>query len=233
MKKLLTGVPHKSMTYGTDASSTVSVSHDAILYEEKEGIKKPVGMAFKLNYEGNSLPIIYKGCLGIQQIYPLVAAAAVGISRKIILTEISQALTSHEPARGRMNIIEGIKNTTVIDDTYNSSPDALYEALKTLERIETVGKKIAVLGDMMELGKYSIEEHKKAGEYANKVANILVTVGQRSKVMGNNIISFNTSLEASEYVRGVVEKGDTILVKGSQSIRMERVVKGLMAEPEK
>ncbi len=106
-----------------------------------------------------------------------------------------------------------------------------------LEKIETTGHKIAVLGDMMELGKYSIEEHRKAGEHARKVASLVVTVGQRSKKMAektdSGIVSFDTSLQAAEYVRSKVEKGDVILVKGSQSTRMERVSKVLLAEPEK
>ena len=132
-----------------------------------------------------------------------------------------------------MNIIKGINDSTIIDDTYNSSPDALYQALFVLGEIETSGRKIAVIGDMMELGKFSAEEHKKAGDFAKKNASIIITVGQRAKKMGENIISFNTAYEASQYVRGIANKGDIFLVKGSQSMRMERVVKDLMAEPEK
>ncbi len=132
-----------------------------------------------------------------------------------------------------MNIIQGIKESIIIDDTYNSSPDALREALNALAKVETTGRKIAILGDMMELGKFSIEEHKKAGDLARAAASIVVTVGQRSKRMGEGIVSFDTSDQAAEYVRGLVGKGDVILVKGSQSTRMERVSKVLLASPEK
>lgn len=233
VRNMIQGMTQHCITFGVRHSATVNVSHDSIVYEEREGVKIPIGMSFKLNNGGNSLPVMAHGVLGIQQIYPYLAAAAVGISRNIILTDIIKSLGKHVAPKGRMNIIQGINNTIIIDDTYNSSPDALHEALLVLRRIETNGRKIAVLGDMMELGRFSQEEHKKVGDLARQVADIVITVGQRSKGMGENIISFNTSSEAGEYVRRMVAKGDVILVKGSQSMRMERVVKDLLAEPEK
>ncbi len=234
MAQLITQqMTQRVITFGVRHSASVNVSHDSIVYEERDGVKIPVGMSFKLNNGGNSLPVMAHEVLGIQQIYPYLAAAAVGISRNIILTDIIKSLGTHIAPKGRMNIIPGVNNTVIIDDTYNSSPDALHEALLVLGKIETNGKKIVVLGDMMELGKFSLEEHKKAGDLARQVATIVVTVGQRSKGMGENIISFNTSSEAGEYVRRMVAKGDVVLVKGSQSMRMERVVKNLLAEPEK
>ncbi len=233
VRRMVEGMTQKCLTFGVRHSASVSASHDYIIYEEREGMKIPIGMSFKLNYSGNSLPVIARGVLGIQQVYPYLAAAAVGISRGIVLTDIIQSLGNHIAPKGRMNIIAGVNSTIIIDDTYNSSPDALHEALLVLGRIETIGRKIAVLGDMMELGRFSSEEHKKAGDLARQVASIVVTVGQRSKGMGDNVISFNTSSEAGEYVRRMVAKGDVILVKGSQSMRMERVVKNLLAEPEK
>ena len=85
-----------------------------------------------------------------------------------------------------MNIIDGLKGSTIIDDSYNSSPTALAVALAALAEIEGAGRKIAVLGDMMELGQYSADEHKKAGALVAKSldqarGDILVTVGQRAK----------------------------------------------------
>lgn len=221
------------LTYGMAFASTVSVSNENILYEEKEGIRIPSGMSFKLKYGNNSIPLIASGVLGIQQVYPFLAATAVGISLGMLITDIVTALGKHIPPAGRMNIIPGIKDSVLIDDTYNSSPDALREALLTLGKVECTGKKIAVLGDMLELGTYSIEEHKKAGELARQIASVVVTVGQRSRGMGEGIISFNSSSDAGEYVRGIIARGDVVLVKGSQSMRMERVVKVLLRDPEK
>ena len=233
VKNMAQGMSQKVITFGIKHSAMVKASNETIVYEEHEGIKVPVGMSFTLHYQNESLPVFVEGLLGIQQVYPLIAATAVGVSRGIPLASIVTALSKHVPPRGRMNILAGINGSTIIDDTYNSSPDALREALLTLGKIETIGKKIAVLGDMMELGKYSIEEHKKAGELARQVAASVVTVGQRSKNMGDGIISFNTSNDALESVRALVGRGDVILVKGSQSTRMERIVKALLLEPEK
>ena len=223
----------KYYIFGLDQVSNISASNDHIVYEERDGFRFPIGMNFKLDYEGNSLPVNVNGVLGSQHIYPLLASTIVGIVKKIPLIDIVNSLNNHIPPRGRMNILNGIKDSIIIDDTYNSSPDALSEALITMKRIETIGRKIAVIGDMMELGKFSSEEHKKAGVLAHEVASIVITVGQRAKMIGGNIISFDSIMEASEYVRGIIEKGDIVLVKGSQSMRMEKIVKDLLEEPYK
>jgi UDP-N-acetylmuramoyl-tripeptide--D-alanyl-D-alanine ligase len=228
VKKMGVEIPQRVITFGLRYSAKVTASQETIVYEDG----RPVGMSFNLNHEGASFPVFVRGGLGVQHIYPLLAAAAVGIGRGIELGQIAAALSKHTLPRGRMNIIRGIHDSTLIDDTYNSSPDALREALLVLGKIETQGKKIAVLGDMMELGKYSIDEHKKAGELAKQFAGTIVTVGQRMKAI-EGAVSFNDSHEAADYVKGIVEKGDVILIKGSQSVRMERVSKAILAEPEK
>ena len=149
------------------------------------------------------------------------------------ITKIVESFASHVPPRGRMNIISGLNNSTIIDDTYNSSPDALHEALLTLSSIQTTGKKIAVLGDMMELGKFSSEEHKKAGEMEMKSCDILITVGPRSKHMSETAVHFDSATDAGEYLKGIVSNDDIVLIKGSQSIRLEKAVKAILAEPER
>ena len=97
-----------------------------------------------------------------------------------------------------MNIIDGLKGSTIIDDSYNSSPTALAVALAALAEIEGAGRKIAVLGDMMELGQYSADEHKKAGALVAKSldqarGDLLVTVGQRAKGMREGALSAGMS----------------------------------------
>lgn len=229
VRNLSKGVIQKCLTFGIKEPATISASNIAIMYSED---KRPQGMSFKLNYEGNSVPLNIKGILGNQQVYPIIAATTVGIARGISFSNIINSLSQHTPSKGRMNIISGINGCTIIDDSYNSSPDALHEALTTLFLIQTSGKKIAVLGDMMELGRFSADEHKKAGIHAIESSNILVTVGQRAKLMNGNI-NFESSNDAIEYVKGIVGQGDIVLVKGSQSARMERIVKALLLEPEK
>jgi len=74
--------------------------------------------------------------------------------------------------KGRMKLIPGVKNTIIIDDSYNSSPVAVQEGLRALAEAKCAGRKIAMLGDMLELGEYSIDEHKRVGEAVSKVASI-------------------------------------------------------------
>lgn len=222
-------VSQKIVTYGMKQISTINASDSTISYDENS---IPSGMSFKINTQGNSIPVKISGILGIQQIYPVIAGVAVGIVRNVPLIKIINSLDRHISPKGRMNILKGINNSIIIDDSYNSSPDALSEGLNTLASLQVSGKRIAVLGDMMELGSFSIEEHKKAGIKAIQSCDVLVTVGQRSKVMSNNAIKFNNSIEASEYLKGIVGDGDIIFVKGSQSMRMERICKTLLREGE-
>jgi UDP-N-acetylmuramoyl-tripeptide--D-alanyl-D-alanine ligase len=142
-----------------------------------------------------------------------------------------------------MRLIPGIKNTAIIDDSYNSSPVAAIAALNTLEtiQIESGKHKYAVLGDMAELGAYTKEGHEKVGEYVARVADFLVTIGEKAKIIADSakknnmledrVFEFDNAETAGRFVQERIKEGDLILVKGSQSVRTEKVVKELMAEP--
>lgn len=231
----------KTVTYGMEDGADIKGSNNTFLYEDE----KVVGITFKANQNGTSIPVNIKGSLGIQHIYPALAAFAVGFSQGLNLVSMSQALSSdHKSQPGRMKLIEGINNSTIIDDSYNSSPLAVRWALRTMKEIETNGRKIAVLGDMMELGKYTADEHKKIGNLVSEVCDYLVAVGLRSKstvegaqesgMKEKNILHFEDSVLAGEYMKNFVKEGDVILVKGSRwAMRMERVVEKIMEHPEK
>jgi UDP-N-acetylmuramoyl-tripeptide--D-alanyl-D-alanine ligase len=231
-----------SITYGTDKMSDLVASEVKDLYGED---KKIEGITFKVEYKENIVPVMIKGSLGAKSIYSSLAAIAVGLSKKINIVKSCEALLGLEASKGRMRILNGIKNTTIIDDTYNSSPKALAAALNTLKEVKVVGKgrKIAVLGDMMELGKHSIDEHYKAGKEVAEICNILLTVGMRSIKMAEgaldnqmsekDIYQFEDSAEAGKALQDIMKENDIILVKGSQSKRMEKVIFEVMAEPEK
>lgn len=215
----------KVLTFGINNLATVSASNIEM------NINK--GISFNLISEGNNVPVTLNGVLGNQQVYPLIAAVAVGIARGIDIKILAESFSKHIAPRGRMNIIAGVNGSYIIDDTYNSSPDAVSEALKALGTVQTTGKKIAILGDMMELGKFSAEEHKKIGDLAINSCNLLVTVGPRAKLMNEGSTHFDSAIEAGEYVKGIIGQGDIVLIKGSQSIRLERATKILLAEPDK
>lgn len=229
----------RSLTYGLFGDADIKASNVGINYTN--GIAD--GMIFKVEQKENAVPILIKGSIGIQNIYSSLAAIAVGFSQNINFVKAGEGLLKHESPKGRMRIIRGIKDATIIDDTYNSSPVALEAALGILKDIKTQGRKIAVLGDMMELGKHSVEEHYEAGKKVADSCDILMTVGIRSRKMAEgaldakmsdlNIFQFENSLEAGRSLQGILKIGDVVLIKGSQSIRMERVVEEVMAEPEK
>ena len=159
------------------------------------------------------------------------------------LSDVAQALSGHEPPAGRMRILAGIKDTIILDDTYNASPIAVQESLRTLKEIKGVKRRIAVLGDMMELGQFSIREHERIGKLAAQSADILITIGVRARsfskgaleegMSAKNIFEFESALQAGKELQNFIKTGDVILVKASQSIRAERFVEEIMAEPEK
>jgi len=231
-----------SIIYGTDKLSDLVATEVKNYYGEDENVE---GITFKVEYEGNIVPIVIKGSLGAKSVYSSLAAIAVGLTQKINIVKSGEALLNFEVPKGRMRIIKGIKKTTIIDDTYNSSPIALASALHTLRDIKTKNrsKKIAVLGDMMELGKHSVDEHYKAGKFAAEVCDILITVGIRSRKIAEgaldslmsekNIFQFEDSISAGKALQDIIKERDIILVKGSQSTRMEKVVEEIMLEPEK
>jgi UDP-N-acetylmuramoyl-tripeptide--D-alanyl-D-alanine ligase len=227
------------ITYGLLGDAEVKATNYSVYYSENDG--EPFGVCFKVEYQGNCLPVNIIGTLGANNIYSSLAALAVGISLNMNLVEATENLAGFIPPKGRMNLIKGSKKTTIIDDTYNSSPVALSSALQTLQDLKTKKRKIAVLGDMMELGKHTSESHKSAGVLAASSCDVLVTVGLRSRVLAesaidsgldeDSVLQFDDSLEAGKYLKSILKEGDIILVKGSQSTRMERVVKEIMAEP--
>ncbi|MDE1988171.1 MAG: UDP-N-acetylmuramoyl-tripeptide--D-alanyl-D-alanine ligase [Patescibacteria group bacterium] len=233
---------NKTITYGTEGGADIFASNYRILYGIDKKGKFPTGIQFKVEFNGESAPIVLMGVLGAHHIYPSLAAMAVGISQNLNIAQMSKALRSHRSPPGRMKIIKGIKNSIIIDDSYNSSPVALEEALKTLQTIENAKRKIAVLGDMLELGEHSVSAHKEAGAIASRSCHLLAVVGTRSRGIAEgalqngmrekDVLQFETSAEAGAYLENLISEKDVILVKGSQSMRMEKVVEEIMANPE-
>ncbi len=234
-------VDNKTILFGVGSSAEVVGSNLHIVYSEQDGRKEPTGVAFEVVYGKDGGEVMIRNGLGIQQMYPALAAVAVGVALSIPLDKIIASFEKHSPSLGRMRIIKGIKNSIIIDDTYNSSPVALAEALNTLVSLKTSGRKIAVLGDMLELGIFSADEHKKAGANVT-FADLLFTVGIRARRIAEGalnagmsetkIFQYESSREAGRDLEIMMKEGDVVLVKGSQGVRMERVVEEVMAEPE-
>lgn len=204
---------------------------------------KPMGVGFKIHHGNNAsfVPVTLYGVLGKSQALAAGAATCVGLIYEMNLIEISQALVDYKGPKGRLKILKGIKNSTIIDDTYNAAPASTHLAIDTLKDLPA-GRRIAVLGDMLELGKYTIQAHQEMGNLVGGGVDILVTVGLRAKFIADsaenqmpkaNIYSFATSDLAKTKVQELIQEGDLVLVKGSQGIRMEKIVEEIMAEPER
>jgi UDP-N-acetylmuramoyl-tripeptide--D-alanyl-D-alanine ligase len=142
-----------------------------------------------------------------------------------------------------MRMIDGFKQSWIIDDTYNSSPTSLHAALQTLQSFQS-GRRIVVLGDMLELGVESESAHKKVAEWVIEAGiDFVVLVGKRMFVAYDELIQngypqehclwFDNPTDAGNAIRDRIETGDIILVKGSQGMRMEKVTEALMAHQEK
>lgn len=227
------------LTYGLSEDAMVRATNFHILHDEGEML--PVGITFKLEYDGKTVPMRIYHAFGKQQLYTALAAASVGIAKGMNLIAISEALREYTPPPGRLRRIEGQKNTIILDDTYNSSPLAVHAALEVLAEFP-VKRKIAVLGDMLELGKYAVTAHEEVGKRVAKSADLLVAIGPRSKFIveaararkmkASAVKYFATSEEAAKFVEGELKDGDVVLVKGSQGMRCEKVVERIMARPQ-
>ncbi len=226
----------KTLTFGIQEGADVLGEYYTVTYD-KNG--KPTGVTFKITHSGNIVPMTLFGVLGKQTMYPSLAATAFGILHGINLVEIGDALAERTFPLGRMHILEGLHGSTLIDDTYNSSPVALREALATLKDI-TGGRKIAVLGDMAELGELSESAHTEAGAQCAGI-DVIITVGNRmrkardaAKSAGvERVESFENAREAGLFVKSILKEGDIVLFKGSQSMRLERAVSEVLLHPEK
>ncbi|RJP45946.1 hypothetical protein C4587_00120 [Candidatus Parcubacteria bacterium] len=193
----------------------------------------PGGISFQLEYGGSVIPVKLRGMLGRSHAYAAAAAASAGVAFGMNLRKIAEALPGYVPPPHRMEIVRGVKDTWIIDDAYNASPLSMESALESLEDLPA-RRRIAVLGDMLELGPYAMETHEEIGRLAGKIADVLVTVGPRGKLVAEgarkarmnrkNILSFDLAEEAAKPVENLLKKGDLVLVKASRAIGLEKVV---------
>lgn len=229
----------KVISYGFSDEAMVRASDPVYIYENE----RICGISFKMNHEGNSLPVRLRNIIGKHQIYAALAAISAGIILKVNLVEILDSLEHLKSPIGRLNIISGREGSVIIDDTYNSSPKAVVSALETMAHMNPT-RKIAVLGDMLELGEAEESGHK---EIARKIfeinPDIFIAVGDRMKIAvkelerlkfsQDRISWFDNPSKAGDFVAAKIMDGDVILVKGSQSMRMEKVVEKIMEDPDK
>ncbi len=192
------------------------------------------GIRFKVHFEGKSHKLSSK-LLGKHSVYNLLASFAVALELGMNWDEIENALHTEDILQ-RVRIFEHKSGAQIIDDSYNASPASTIAALDLLESLN--GFKIAVLGDMLELGQYETEGHQEVGRKAAEVANQIILVGPRSKITAEAIYShassanlpiswFYSSTEAAEFLQSLLSTGQTVLVKGSHGMRMDKIIVAL------
>ncbi len=231
-------IRQRSVGYSRDLPASVMASKDQVVYHT--GI--PTGMKFYIKTETETGAIDIPGTVGTQLMYSYTAAVAVAGVLDVSLSDALVGLSEATPPPGRMKLIPGLKGTTLIDDTYNSSPIAAEQALVALREVRAPGRKIAVLGDMLELGKFSNDEHVRIGRLAGEVVDVLYTVGIRSQKIAHgallaqlpesSIMQFEDAETAGKALQNLLQSGDVVLIKGSQGMRLECVVEEVMANPE-
>jgi UDP-N-acetylmuramoyl-tripeptide--D-alanyl-D-alanine ligase len=217
------------MTFGFSEDAEVRISG----FEHRVENGKPAGISFKIEHGGSFVPVRLDGALGQSHAYAAAAAACAGLIFGSNLVTISEALSGYAPAHSRMELVEGIKGSLVIDDAYNASLLAVASALQALGELPGT-RKVAILGDMLELGAYALPAHEKVGKLVERSVDMLVTVGPRAKFIADSahdsgmskraIKSFETAEEAKSAVHNLIKKGDLVLVKGSRGMHLEIIV---------
>lgn len=190
--------------------------------------------AFELNHGVERVKVNFK-LLGLHQVYSALSAALLGVICGVPLTKIKIGLESIEPSEHRLQAVSGPNGSIILDDTYNSSPTALDSAIDALLAVPA-RRRIAVLGEMRELGKYSEDLHRQIAQRIYKEKLDLVFLGQgeteyiadelKSLGFWEERLEFN--LQNSQLVSKLLKtlgKGDVCLIKGSRSLRLDEIVK--------
>ncbi len=225
---------NRCVTYGTDTHANFSATDIEVCFQQCY----TTGLSFKLNYDGKVIPVRLSNLCADHMVFAALATLAVAHELKINLIEAVSDLADFVTSPGRMRLLTAKNDALVIDDTYNASPKAMKAAVYTLGRIPAK-RKIAVLGDMRELGKVSVAEHKKVATYIveNKIDAVFF-VGEKMHDAYETLqqrtiekIYFPDAKSAVEHVVKYVEQGDVILVKGSRGVHMESIVQRIVNDP--
>ena len=227
---------HKVITIGFHPESDVRAQ--IIMYKEHGGRPACELVIYVDNQEYHAL---VPGVIADHQLYGILYAAAAAHILGYSVYDVINSFKELPVTPGRLSPLIGIKESLLIDDSYNASPDAMKEALKSLSSLsKNSSRSIAVLGDMFDLGKMTEDAHNQIGEVLKNYTTHAVLVGPRmerayntaldKKFPKTRITHFNTPTEAGDFLAAMIKKGDVVLVKGSQGIRMEKVLEKIIRD---
>ncbi len=226
--KYLKMLPEPPLTYGHDKAADYSIKSKFSSQGLTLGVSKDRQVIVNASHAS----------FAKTQLYSLGAAIAVADILGLSKLEIIKGLSFIEPVPGRMNRLEGINGSTILDDTYNASPVATIAALDTLYMLQAP-QKIAILGNMNELGAYSKRSHIEVGNYCDpKKVDLIITIGPdankylapAAEAKGCRVKAFDSPYEIAAYLKSRIKPQAIILAKGSQNgVFAEEAVKDLLA----
>jgi UDP-N-acetylmuramoyl-tripeptide--D-alanyl-D-alanine ligase len=212
---------------------TYGLSPEADLWADQIESRGLEGVRFRLNF-GEDTAHAGVPTLGRHSVHTALSAASVGLVEGLSLTEVIAGLRE-QWEQLRLVAVPGPAASTILDDTYNSSPASCIAALALLAELD--GRKIAILGDMFELGGHEQEGHEIVGRRARDVADVLITVGELARIIGSEalgagmspeaVYQVGSNAEAIQLAQALIEEGDVVLVKGSRGMLMEEIVSAL------
>ncbi len=213
---------------------TYGLSNDADIVASEVESRGLQGFTFLVRYQDQQLAA-EAALPGAHFGHAALAAIAVAKELGFTLREAVGALKGVERG-GRVQVVDGVHGATILDDCYNANPASMLAALELLKQTE--GRHVAVLGDMLELGSFEVEGHRLVGKSAAKVADWMITVGERARLIADEargsgldgkIESLDSTADAVERLRAGLRRGDFVLVKGSHSMHLEEVVNAIRA----
>jgi len=241
-RELLPDLKMPIISYGWHESALIRAQGMNVTYDER---RLPSGMMVKIAVDGSVIPLAIPGSIGKHQVLPILAALASAQAAGLPLLEAVKNVGSYQAPPGRMRLLSGIRETVLLDDSYNASPEAMIAALETLIDLHVPGRKIAILGQMSELGSSSQDWHKKIGLMLRpKSVSHIITVGEQANIIGQEAttigfppqrhVNVPDAESAAMFVRDLLAPGDIVLLKGSRyANRLERAVRLLLADPQR
>ena len=217
---------HRHITYGIENKSMLNAKNIDIRED---------GSSFDIEINGMDY-IVNVPVAGRHFINNALAAIAVGLENNIEPEKIIEGISEFSLTKRRMEILKNKNNITIINDCYNASYESVKAALEYLSSI-SANRKIAVLGDVLELGEFSKQMHQKMGEEViNNKIDILVTVGKEAKAIVElvkdkskkiEVYSYDNNIDASNLLKDIMKENDIILVKASNGMHFEEIVESI------
>jgi len=177
---------------------------------------------------------------GRHNVYNALAAIAVGVECGIAPAESAEALANFAPVGMRSQVLRN-RGIRVINDCYNANPESLRAAIDLLVDIEVEGRRVAIVGDMLELGTKTEELHQEAGRYMADRLDVLLTTGSASETLSEaaraqgmtqaDARHFSSQDDLLDHARHLLTQGDTVLIKASRGVGLEYVAEGLLSDP--